>query len=1292
VGNYDLVASQPDQFQLFEQPGLAVTAPTTFNAALAAPATTLGGAVTDTNGNPLPNALVDLFDSQGRPIWSLAADTNGLWSTTQLPPGTYGVKISLLGFFPAIYPSVTVPAGTPVHEATSLAAAGTDDFGQTLAGLNKLLDLTTPSQIYNYLVAHNPAPVSDPRLDIPLPGYDPNCPGAQAAYNRALQDLQASYTFFNNWQVAHENFNATLVSGPVIFSLDMANLVGSVAAVLLAPEATAAYDTLSTGGKVAYNVATIAGPFAANLYNAFANWSANATAVTSSNSGADDVLGGITSLMGTLGSVTAAGYSTAQIQNALLNTPAILKVANPLLAALSTFFDAYSSLQTFLNQINTVTDAKANYDGVVQRYLADRAALGVANANCPQPPPPPPPPPPTPTPGPKQPVPNTHSADPNAKFATGFGLPEWVGPGAAITYTIQFANETNATAPAQTVAITDPLAANLDWSTLQLTDIAFNNVVIAIPPGVQTFSTNVAVSTDPNPVRVTSSLNPATGVVRWLMESIDPVTGQLVTDPLAGFLPPDNKKFQGEGFVTYTIMPKSGLATGVQLTNRAGIVFDVNAAILTPVTTNTMDVTPPTSSVAALPASSPVAIPVKWAGQDAGSGVAGYDLYVSANNGPWTPWLLNTTNNSAVFHGTDFTTYTFYSVAYDFVGNIQTPPGQAQARTTVNEPGFPAFSRQPTNLVAIAGNSAAFVVAAQGAASLQFQWMKGATVLTNSHGKISGATSSTLVISSVSSADAGEYSVRVGNKLGGVTSSNTSLQVVPGITIVAPAGKAFLTNGLVQVTGASTGAAQVLWQVNNSPFQAATGAANWSASVTLQPGTNLFAAKSVAQDGGVSTLATRSFVLDVFQPIAVITNGSGGITGVHNGQYLMVGKNYSVTASPHLGNLFSHWSGTIISASNPLVFQMQSNMVLRANFLTNPFLAVAGNYNGLFYPTNGVTEASSGFLSAAVTSTGADGGAYSAKLLLDGGTNSFGGSFDAAGAARTNLARPGKSSIIVTLQLDFNAADHLLTGSVSNDVASGWVSVIQADRAVFTAKANPATNFAGQFTLILPPGTNAPAGSPAGYGYAAITNTLAGISTLGGALADGTPFLWSTPIAQDGSIPLYQSLYSGRGSLLGWIVFTNAPPQNVSGQVNWIKPANPASALYPSGFTNLSVTGVLGSPYANTTRTGVPVLNLTNGALLLSNGNLLNGSLLFTNIGTNAASHSALTNLDAGTTLGPTNYLAIALNPNNGLITLTFQPTGATNATLAHGAVLQNQTNALGAFPGTNQTGSFLLR
>jgi RHS repeat-associated protein len=292
--------------------------------------------------------------------------------------------------------------------------------------------------------------------------------------------------------------------------------------------------------------------------------------------------------------------------------------------------------------------------------------------------------PPGPGPGPGGSIFYPGSADPNDKVTSGVGNQGYVADSGSIFYTVDFANETNATAPAAQVVVTDQLDTNLNWATFEFESISFNNVTIPVPDGVQSFVTTANVSTDPNPVQVTATFNPATGLITWVMESIDPVTGHLVTDPLAGFLPPDNAQEQGEGYVTYSVETKAGLATGTQIKNQATIVFDANASIATPVTTNTVVATPPTSSMTALPATSPTTFTVSWSGQDVGPGIAGFNIFVSTNGGPWTPWILGATNTSALFTGTSPNAYAFYSVAYDEVGNVQANPVIPGASTAVS--------------------------------------------------------------------------------------------------------------------------------------------------------------------------------------------------------------------------------------------------------------------------------------------------------------------------------------------------------------------------------------------------------------------------------------------------------------------------------------------------------------------------------------------------------------------------------------------------------------------------------
>lgn len=84
-------------------------------------------------------------------------------------------------------------------------------------------------------------------------------------------------------------------------------------------------------------------------------------------------------------------------------------------------------------------------------------------------------------------------------------------------------------------------------------------------------------------------------------------------------------------------------------------------------------------------------------------------------------------------------------------------------------------SPQPVTLMA--GRTARFTVSALGDAPLSYRWRKGGGNLSNG-GNISGATSTTLVISNVSSADAGNYDVVVSNPAGSATSASAALSVV----------------------------------------------------------------------------------------------------------------------------------------------------------------------------------------------------------------------------------------------------------------------------------------------------------------------------------------------------------------------------------------------------------------------------------------------------------------------------------------------------------------------------------
>jgi RHS repeat-associated protein len=281
------------------------------------------------------------------------------------------------------------------------------------------------------------------------------------------------------------------------------------------------------------------------------------------------------------------------------------------------------------------------------------------------------------------------STDPNFLAGpAGYGPSRFVPRDTVLQYIIGFQNEPSATAPAQTVTVTQQLDPSLDWSTFQLGAFSIGDQVYPVPAGLTSYSTRIdATGTVGVYADVTGNLDEQTGVVTWTFTSIDPTTlDQPSGNPREGFLPPDNNPPLGEGWVSYSILPKAKDPTGTAIHAQASIVFDTNAAIDTAPFLNTIDAGAPSSSVAPLPATeTSKTFTVNWAGADdpGGSGIARYDIFVSDDGGPFQPWLTGTTLTSTSFTGVVGHTYGFYSIATDEVGNREAAKTAAEASTLV---------------------------------------------------------------------------------------------------------------------------------------------------------------------------------------------------------------------------------------------------------------------------------------------------------------------------------------------------------------------------------------------------------------------------------------------------------------------------------------------------------------------------------------------------------------------------------------------------------------------------------
>jgi hypothetical protein len=454
----------------------------------------------------------------------------------------------------------------------------------------------------------------------------------------------------------------------------------------------------------------------------------------------------------------------------------------------------------------------------------------------------------------------------------------------------------------------------------------------------------------------------------------------------------------------------------------------------------------------------------------------------------------------------------------------------------------------------------------------------------------------------------------------------------------------WVLNGTVGQTGGST---YTLHNVTTNDAVTVT--------FSLNPAVTTTATATVAQ-----APANTNFTL--------LVNGNGALTPSRIAKSSLVGgKTYTLSAVAAKGSVFAGWAsnGVVVATTAKYTFTVESNVVLQANFIPNPFLPVVGTYHGLFYVTNNATEDSSGSLVASVTSAGV----YSAKIRLGTGSYSCSGALSVNGTATKTINRPGLTPLTLELQLDMTNGP--LTGTVSD---GEWTADLAADADVYS-RTNPAPQ-AGKYTLLIPGSDNATA-QPGGNGFGAVIVSELGAVTFSGTLGDGTHVSSTSIVSSEGEWPFYASLYGGTGSILGWLNFTNK--NAISGETGWFKLPQANAKLYAAGFTNSAE--VIGSAYQYTN--GLPVLGFAAGELFLTNGDLSVGITNQVALGSEAQANDQ--------SPGSQSTAKIKFVASSGLFTGSVINPETGKPIPVNGVVLQNQNFGAGLFLGTTESGSVLL-
>jgi len=282
------------------------------------------------------------------------------------------------------------------------------------------------------------------------------------------------------------------------------------------------------------------------------------------------------------------------------------------------------------------------------------------------------------------------SMDPNDKIGpVGFTPENYFGGQSRVHYTIRFENVPTATAPASVVEVYDTLDANFfDLSSLRFTGFGFADSTYQILNADKSYAQEIDLRPAKNTIlRFQAKLDSANHNIVWKFTSLHPATRAEVDSISDGFLNPNTTSPEGEGYVSFSIMPKANRPHLQQVSNSAKIVFDANAPIFTKLWINTVDKVKPTSNVLPLPSViNDTTFYISWLGNDDHSGINSYDIFVTVNDTSHFLLLNKTSADSFQVLGKFGYNYKFFSRAIDHAGNVEDLSSTPDAVVTLQLP------------------------------------------------------------------------------------------------------------------------------------------------------------------------------------------------------------------------------------------------------------------------------------------------------------------------------------------------------------------------------------------------------------------------------------------------------------------------------------------------------------------------------------------------------------------------------------------------------------------------------
>jgi uncharacterized delta-60 repeat protein len=481
----------------------------------------------------------------------------------------------------------------------------------------------------------------------------------------------------------------------------------------------------------------------------------------------------------------------------------------------------------------------------------------------------------------------------------------------------------------------------------------------------------------------------------------------------------------------------------------------------------------------------------------------------------------------------------------------------------------PDITAQPVSgLIGLGTASSNLSVSATGTA-LQYQWLRNDSV-------VPGATGPAIDIASATLGFVGQWSVRVSNGVGTVTSQAVNLGVIDlstrnvavskggtlnlYVAAAAPGGSyRWMRGGVAIPRGINPETQLTLTNIQSDQ------AGDYTCQVTmpnpqdpdmpfiLQSGQITVHVNAASGGTSINQPALQKPVLLPFTPEPWIVGGSvREVIPALNAptRFAVRGLPAGVKFNPLTGEFTGRPTVSIqVPTRYPLTITASnaagSSAALKADVIVQPLPGyTAGSFHGIIERQAALNAGHGGRITLAVTTTGS----FTGKLTLGAASSSFTGKLDSMqiGQDATAQIRITRARPLAALNLAFTI--QRLTGELTGQV---WEQESNAAALSAWRQAEDASAQVGRFAVTL-----TPAVGNTTYSQTASTLRLSisrtGVPSWTGRLADGTTITGSSSLGRQGAVPLHQFSATTRSSLQGWLQFSPAF-ESISGSLDWLR-------------------------------------------------------------------------------------------------------------------------------------------